>query len=90
MYGTIRMHQEVNYPGRPIGTDLCNPDFVRYAQSFGLHAERVERSDDFAPALQRALGAGGSALIELAIEPEILTPRATLSELREKALRAAS
>lgn len=89
MYGTIRMHQEVNYPGRPIGTDLCNPDFVLYAQSFGLHAERVERSEDFAPALQRALTAGG-ALIELAIEPEILTPRATLSELREKALRAAS
>jgi acetolactate synthase-1/2/3 large subunit len=89
MYGTIRMHQEVNYPGRPIGTDLCNPDFVLYAQSFGLHAERVERSGDFAPALQRALAAG-SALIELAIEPEILTPRATLSELREKALRAAA
>jgi acetolactate synthase-1/2/3 large subunit len=89
MYGTIRMHQEVNYPGRPIGTDLCNPDFVLYAQSFGLHAERVERSEDFAPALQRALAAGG-ALIELAIEPEILTPRASLSELREKALRAAS
>jgi acetolactate synthase-1/2/3 large subunit len=87
MYGTIRMHQEVNYPGRPIGTDLCNPDFVLYAKSFGLHAERVERSEDFAPALQRALGAG-SALIELAIEPEILTPRATLSELRERALRA--
>jgi acetolactate synthase-1/2/3 large subunit len=89
MYGTIRMHQEVNYPGRPIGTDLCNPDFVLYAQSFGLHAERVERSEDFAAALQRALAAGG-ALIELAIEPEILTPRASLSELREKALRAAS
>jgi acetolactate synthase-1/2/3 large subunit len=87
MYGTIRMHQEVNYPGRPIGTDLCNPDFVLYARSFGLHAERVECSEDFASALQRALATGG-ALIELAIEPEILTPRATLSELREKALRA--
>ncbi|MET0350991.1 MAG: thiamine pyrophosphate-binding protein [Rhizobacter sp.] len=90
MYGTIRMHQEVNYPGRPIGTDLCNPDFVTYAQSFGLQAERVERSDDFAPALARALAADGAALIELAIEPEILTPRATLTELREKALRAAT
>ena len=90
MYGTIRMHQEANYPGRPIGTDLCNPDFVLYAQSFGLHAERVARSEDFAPALQRALAGGGAALIELVIEPEILTPRATLSELREKALRAAA
>lgn len=90
MYGTIRMHQEVNYPGRPIGTDLCNPDFVQYAQSFGVQAERVARSEDFAPALQRALDAGGAALIELTIETEILTPRATLSELRDKALRAAA
>ncbi|MGJ7490817.1 thiamine pyrophosphate-binding protein [Variovorax sp. ZT4R33] len=90
MYGTIRMHQEANYPARPIGTDLCNPDFVRYAESFGLRAERVERSEDFAPALQRALAAGGAALIELVIEPEILTPRASLSEVRDKALRAAA
>lgn len=87
MYGTIRMHQETNYPGRPIGTDLCNPDFVMYAQSFGLRAERISRSQDFAPALRRALQTGGAALIELEIEPEILTPRATLTELRERALR---
>lgn len=90
MYGTIRMHQEANYPGRPIGTDLCNPDFVAYAQSFGLGAERVARSEDFAPALARALAADGAALIELVIEPEVLTPRASLTELREKALRAAA
>ncbi|MFZ3118165.1 MAG: thiamine pyrophosphate-dependent enzyme, partial [Variovorax sp.] len=90
MYGTIRMHQEVNYPGRPIGTDLCNPDFVAYAQSFGLGAERVARSEDFAPALARALAADGAALIELVIETEVLTPRASLTELREKALRAAA
>lgn len=90
MYGTIRMHQEVNYPGRPIGTDLCNPDFVAYARSFGLRAERVARSEDFAPALARALAAGAGALIELVIEPEVLTPRASLSELREKALSAAA
>src|SRR3546814_6385587 len=90
MYGTIRMHQETNYPGRPVGTDLCNPDFVMYARSFGLHAERVDHSAAFAPALQRALAAPGAALIELDIEPEILTPRATLTELRERALRAAA
>jgi len=90
MYGTIRMHQETNYPGRPLGTDLCNPDFVMYARSFGLHAERVDHSAAFAPALQRALAAPGAALIELDIEPEILTPRATLTELRERALRAAA
>lgn len=90
MYGTIRMHQEANYPGRPMATDLCNPDFVVYAQSFGLYAERVEHSSDFALALQRALATEGAALIELTIEPEILTPRTTLTELREKALRAAA
>lgn len=87
MYGTIRMHQEVNYPGRPIGTDLFNPDFVLYAQSFGLRAERVERTSDFPQTLQRALACDGSTLIELKVDPEILTPRATLSELREKALQ---
>jgi acetolactate synthase-1/2/3 large subunit len=88
MYGTIRMHQETNYPGRPIGTDLCNPDFVMYAESFGLQAERVSHGADFAPALQRALAAPGAALIELQIEPEILTPRTTLSELRQRAMRS--
>ncbi|WP_158936328.1 thiamine pyrophosphate-binding protein [Burkholderia sp. S171] len=88
MYGTIRMHQESNYPGRPIGTDLFNPDFVLYAQSFGLHAERVEKTSDFPQALQRALAWDGSALIELKIDPEILTPRTTLSEIREKAVRS--
>jgi len=90
MYGTIRMHQEINYPGRPIGTDLCNPDFVLYAQSFGIPAERVETTAAFAPSLERALNAGGAYLIELAIEAEILTPRATLSGLRRAALQAST
>ncbi len=85
MYGTIRMHQEMNYPGRPLGTDLWNPDFVLYARAFGLLAERIERDEDFGPALQRALAAEHGALIELLIDPEILTPRATLSELRHSA-----
>jgi len=88
MYGTIRMHQEANYPGRPIGTDLCNPDFVAYAQSFGLQAEKVEDSEAFGPALDRALASGGAYLIELAIEAEILTPRTTLSALRRSALQS--
>ena len=88
MYGTIRMHQENHYPGRPMATDLHNPDFVMYAQSFGLHAERVGRDDEIAPALARALSCGRAALIELVIDPETLTPRATLSTLREKALLA--
>ncbi|MFD4838974.1 thiamine pyrophosphate-binding protein [Achromobacter sp. NPDC058515] len=90
MYGTIRMHQEVNYPGRAIGTDLCNPDFVAYAESFGVSAERVARHEDFAPALARALDSGSPYLIELTLDPEVITPRATLTSLREKARLAAS
>jgi acetolactate synthase-1/2/3 large subunit len=65
--GTIRMHQERRFPGRVIGTDLVNPDFVAYAQAFGAHAERVERTAEFAPVLDRALAAGRPALIELRI-----------------------
>jgi acetolactate synthase-1/2/3 large subunit len=65
--GTIRMHQERRFPGRVIGTDLVNPDFVAYAQAFGAHAERVERTAEFAPALDRALAAERPALIELRI-----------------------
>lgn len=88
MYGTIRMHQEMHYPGRPIATDLSNPDFVAYAQSFGMGGERVERDADFGPALTRALASGSAYLIELALDPELLTPRATLSGLRERARQA--
>jgi len=90
MYGTIRMHQEVNYPGRTIGTDLCNPDFVAYAESFGVSAERVDSHESFAPALARALESGSPYLIELSLDPEVITPRATLTSLREKAQLAAS
>jgi acetolactate synthase-1/2/3 large subunit len=88
MYGTIRMHQERQFPGRPYGTTLVNPDFVAYARAFGAHGEAVERTEDFPPALERALAAGKPALVELRVDPEALTPRATLSEIREAALRA--
>src|SRR5690625_5338576 len=54
MYGTIRMHQEGHYPGRPSGTDLRNPDFAAYAQAFGGHGERVTQTSEFAPAFTRA------------------------------------
>ena len=57
MYGTIRMHQERDYPGRISATMLKNPDFAAYACAFGGHGERVERTEDFAPALERALRA---------------------------------
>jgi acetolactate synthase-1/2/3 large subunit len=82
MYGTIRMHQERLFPGRVIGTDLVNPDFVALAEAYGAHAERVERSDDFGAAFERARAAGRPALLELPVDPEAITPRATLSAIR--------
>jgi acetolactate synthase-1/2/3 large subunit len=70
VYGTIRMHQERRFPGRPIGTDLANPDFARYAEAFGAHGEMVLRGEDFAAAFERAAAAGRPALIELRTEPD--------------------
>ena len=88
MYGTIRMHQERDYPGRVSGTGLTNPDFAALARAYGAHGELVERTEDFPAAFERARGAGRPALIELRTDPEAITPRATLSEIREKALAA--
>jgi acetolactate synthase I/II/III large subunit len=85
MYGTIRMHQERNYPGRVVGTDLRNPDFVAYARAFGAHGARVERSEDFAAALDEALGCGSPAVVELRVDPQAITPRQTLDEIRAAA-----
>jgi acetolactate synthase-1/2/3 large subunit len=82
MFGTIRMHQERHFPGRAVATDLLNPDFVAYARSFGAYAALVERSEDFAPAFEAALAEGRPALLELRVEPEAITPRATLSQIR--------
>jgi acetolactate synthase-1/2/3 large subunit len=82
MYGTIRMHQELRYPGRVVGTTLINPDFVALARSFGASAERVETTEAFLPALQRALAAGVPTLIELRIDPEAISARRTLSQIR--------
>jgi acetolactate synthase-1/2/3 large subunit len=87
MYGTIRMHQEREYPGRVSGTELANPDFAAYARAFGGHGETVERTADFAPAFQRAAASGKPAVIELRIDPDAITPTATLSGLRAAALK---
>jgi acetolactate synthase-1/2/3 large subunit len=84
MYGTIRMHQERDYPTRVSGTELTNPDFVQFAESFGLHASRVEKTDEFPAALAAAREAGKPALIEILIDPEAIGPTATLSGLRQK------
>ena len=88
LYGTIRMHQEREYPGRVYGTDLRNPDFAAYARAFGAHGETVERTADFASAFERAYNAGKPALIELRIDPDAITPATTLSAIREKALKS--
>jgi acetolactate synthase-1/2/3 large subunit len=86
MYGTIRMHQEREYPTRVHGTELKNPDFAAYARAFGGHGETVESTADFAPAFERALAAGKPAIIHLKTDPEALTSRMTLSKLRETSL----
>jgi acetolactate synthase-1/2/3 large subunit len=91
-YGTIRMHQEREFPGRVSGSDLVNPDFAAYAAAFGWAGERVERTADFEPALQRALGRGTPSLIHLKLDTDVITSRTTLGRIREAAqhrLRAA-
>jgi acetolactate synthase-1/2/3 large subunit len=87
MFGTIRMHQERLYPGRVVGTDLLNPDFAAFAASFGAQGESVERTEDFPDALERALAAGRPAVVELHVDPEGISPRHTITELREAARR---
>jgi len=82
MYGTIRMHQEREYPGRVSGTELKNPDFAALARAYGAHGETVQETAQFAPAFARAMAAGKSALIELQLDPEAITPTTTLSALR--------
>ncbi len=82
MYGTIRMHQERNHPGRVISTDLENPDFVTYAKSFGIPGEAIAKTEDFPAALARAQSSGAGYLIELQVDPEALTPVASLSDIR--------
>jgi acetolactate synthase-1/2/3 large subunit len=86
MYGTIRMHQERDYPGRISATVLNNPDFAAYARAFGGHGETVERTADFGPAFERAVKSGKPAIIHTKVDPEAITPTTTLTQIREKAL----
>jgi acetolactate synthase-1/2/3 large subunit len=87
-YGTIRMHQEMHYPGRVVGTQLRNPDFAAYAAAFGGYGERVERTEDFMPAFERALATGKPSILHCITDVEALTPSMSLTALREAALRA--
>jgi acetolactate synthase-1/2/3 large subunit len=84
MYGTIRAHQEREYPRRVVGTTLVNPDFAAYARSFGADGHTIEATADFAPAFRSALASSRPSVIELKLDPEALSPRKTLTEIREK------
>lgn len=84
-YGTIRMHQEREYPARVSGSDLRNPDFCALARAYGYAAERVERTADFEAALLRALAVPTGTLIEVPLSEEVITTRGTLSAIRHKA-----
>jgi len=87
IYGTIRMHQEREYPGRIVATDLRNPDFVAFAQAFGGFGISVERTADFAAAFKAAVASGKPAIIRLAIDPDAITPATTLAKIRAKSLK---
>ncbi|HEX5328535.1 MAG TPA: thiamine pyrophosphate-dependent enzyme, partial [Acetobacteraceae bacterium] len=82
MYGTIRMHQERAFPGRVSGTGLTNPDFAKFIEAFGGHGEVVSATDEFAPAFRRAVESGRPAVIELRMNPEQISTRATIADLR--------
>lgn len=89
MYGTIRMHQEREYPGRISATALKNPDFQAYAQAFGGHGERITTTEEFAPALARARASGLPSVLHCLIDPEAITPTGTLQGIRRAALAKA-
>ena len=89
VYGTIRMHQERDYPTRTPATDLSNPNFAAWAEAFGAEGQRVETTDAFAPALDRALATaatGRPSVIELMLDADRISPNFTLTDLRERAL----
>ncbi len=85
MYGTIRAHQEKAHPGRVIGTDLGNPDFAQLARAYGAHGETVEKTEDFLPAFDRAVASGKAAVLDLRMDPNLISTRATITGLREAA-----
>ncbi len=86
MYGTIRMHQERDYPARVFGTALTNPDFAALARAYGGHGETVETTADFLPAFERAQASSKPAIIHIKVDPEAITPATTLAAIRKAAL----
>jgi len=89
-YGTIRMHQERDYPGRVSGSDLFNPDFVALARAYGWDAHRVDVTEQFEPAFAAAMAAERPTLIHIKLDTDVITSRTTLAAIRETALRRVS
>ena len=88
MYGTIRMHQEREFPEHSSGSQLHNPDFVGLARAYGYAAERIERTEQFEAALLAAIERPQGTLIEVILSPEVITTRGTLSAITAQALKA--
>ena len=86
MLGSIRIHQERDYPTRVSATALRNPDFVALAEAYGLHGETVRTTDEFAPAFERCLAAGRSSLIDLEVSPDAGSTSRSISQIRDAAL----
>ena len=82
MYGSVRWHQEREYPDRVLGTDLLNPDFAALARAYGAHGETVARTEDLPPAFERALASGKPALIDIKLDPEAIVPGTSLERIR--------
>ncbi len=87
MFGTIRMHQEREYPHHESGSGLRNPDFVALAQAYGYAGVHIEQTDQFEPALKAALALDRGTLIEVRLDPEVITTRATMTAIREAAIK---
>ena len=86
MYGTIRMHQERDYPSHVYGTALKNPDFAALAKAYGLHAETVTSTRDIRGAIKRCIDQNSASLIHIKVDPEAITTRTTLTAIRNKAM----
>ncbi len=86
-YGTIRMHQERDYPNRILATELKNPDFGKWAESFGAYGAVVENTEDFAAVFDQAMNAGRIAVIEIRVDLENITTRTTMHNLRGSGAR---
>jgi acetolactate synthase-1/2/3 large subunit len=84
MLGTIRMHQERTYPARVHATTLANPDFAALARAYGAFGEKVTRTEDFEAVFAAAQASGKAAVIEVVVDPEVLTPEQSLSAARKQ------